>query len=89
MPNPSHAAQYKIAATLAVVFAVLYAFAPHDRSESLLTLTTACLTFILGKFTNGYHRPDTHHPAVRRSHTLIHKKEVSPNEQRRVYPGRR
>ncbi len=53
-PDRFHQSQYYIAALFALVFGLLYTFGPANKAEALLGLTTTCVGFCVGKFSNGF-----------------------------------
>jgi uncharacterized BrkB/YihY/UPF0761 family membrane protein len=54
MPNRFHMMQVYVAAGLAGLVAVLYVFAPGDRSDLLGGVVMTLIGFVVGKFANGY-----------------------------------
>ena len=55
MPE-SRTVQFGTAAGLALVFGVLYFFAPPDKAAFFSAATLMLVGFIVGKFSNGYPR---------------------------------
>ncbi|MBM3496770.1 MAG: hypothetical protein FJX72_20980 [Armatimonadetes bacterium] len=54
MPGRFHLMQVYVAAGLAGLLAVLYVFAPGDKSDLLGGAVMTLIGFVVGKFTNGY-----------------------------------
>lgn len=57
MPE-SRIVQFTTAAILALVFGVLYFFAPPDKAAFFSAATLMLVGFIVGKFSNGYPRAE-------------------------------
>ncbi len=54
MPGKFHLMQVYVAAGLAGLIAVLYVFAPNDKSALLGGAVMTLIGFVVGKFSNGY-----------------------------------
>jgi len=54
VPGRFHLMQVYVAAGLAGLLAVLYVFAPGDKSDLLGGAVMTLIGFVVGKFTNGY-----------------------------------
>ncbi len=57
MPDKFHQMQYLMAGVLAVICMFAYLFAPVTKSETLASLLSILVGFIVGKFSNGFKRP--------------------------------